>query len=182
MPSINNQSHLQQGLYQGGFDLKPQISLESLGIGEKVKKDLVLSSCESAGDVFRLLDNQYGNKKKIVLMISNEVHSLPPIKGNNPRWTIELIQAVERALCNLQIFGEKDIIKNRVAAQFLESKVSSSLKKEWIIHKTNPANMFCPLNHFDCLLKFRKRQKEILEELDHLEMSLPVGPPLKKSD
>lgn len=29
--------------------------------------------------------------------------------------------------------------------------------------------MFSPLNHFDCLLRFLKKQEEILEELDQLE-------------
>lgn len=55
---------------------------------EKVKKDLVLSSCGSADDVLRLLNSKYVIKAKIVLMITNEVHSLPPLKGNNPRRTI----------------------------------------------------------------------------------------------
>lgn len=113
---------------------------------ERVKKDIVLSSCGSADDVFRLLDSKYGNKAKIV---TNDVQSLPPIKGNNPRRTIELIQAVERALCNLQILGEEDVVKNRVVAQSIESKLPSSLKKEWIMHKTDPANGFSPLDHFD---------------------------------
>lgn len=138
---------------------------------EKVKKNLVLSSCESADDMFRLLDSKYGNKAKIVLMITNEVQSLPPVKGNNLRRCIELIQAVERALCNLQILGEEDAVKNRVVAQSLESKLPSSLKKEWIIHKTDPANRFSPQYHFDCLLGFLKKQEEILEELDQLEPS-----------
>lgn len=61
-------------------------------VHEKVKRDLVLSSCGSADDMFRLLDSKYGNKAKIVLMITKEVQSLPPIKGNNPRRTNELIQ------------------------------------------------------------------------------------------
>lgn len=39
------------------------------------------------------------------------------------------------------------------------------------MHKTNPANMFSPLNYFDYLLKFLKKQEEILEELDQLEPS-----------
>lgn len=47
-------------------------------LDDKVKRDLVLSSCGSANDVFRLLDNEYGNKPKIVLLISKEVQELPP--------------------------------------------------------------------------------------------------------
>lgn len=96
----------QLGNPQGVGCIKKLHLLNSLH--EKVKKNLVLSSCESAEDMFGLLESKYGNKAKIVLMITNEVQSLPPVKGNYPRRCIELIQAVERALCNLQILGEED--------------------------------------------------------------------------
>lgn len=72
--------------------------------------------------MFRLLDNKYGNKPKIVLLIAQEVQGLCPIKGNHPRKTIELIQAVERALCDLQVLGEEDAVKNRVVVQSIERK------------------------------------------------------------
>ena len=147
---------------------------------EKVKKDLVLTCCESADEMFKLLDRKYGNKAKIVLLITNEVQALPPVRGNNPRRTIVLIQAVERALYNLQILGEEDAVKDRVVAQSIESKLPSSLKKEWIMHKTVPENRFSPLDHFDCLLKFLKKQEEILEELDQLEQSPVDKGPVEK--
>lgn len=138
-------------------------------LDEKVKRDLVLSSCGSADDVFRLLDNKYGNKPKIVLLISKEVQGLPPIKGNQPRKTIELIQAVERALRDLQVLGEEDAVKNRVVAQSIESKLPDSLKEKWLTHKNDPASGFSSRNHFDCLLQYLKRQEDILEQLDQLQ-------------
>ena len=87
---------------------------------------------------------------------------------------------MERALCNLQILGEEDAVKNRVVAHSLESKLPSSLKREWILHKTDPANRFSQLNHFDCLLIFLKKQEKILEELDQLEPSPADNGPLEK--
>lgn len=140
-------------------------------LDERVKRDLVLSSCGSANDVFRLLDNKYGNKPRIVLLISKEVHALPPVKGNNPRKTIELIQAVERALRDLQVLGEEDAVKNRIVAQSIESKLPDSLKEKWLTHKTDPASGFSSRNHFDCLLQYLKKQEDILEELDQLQLS-----------
>lgn len=147
---------------------------------EDIKKDLVLSSCKSANDVFKLLDNKYGNKAKIVLLIANEVQSLPPVEGDNPRKTIKLIQSVERALCRLQVLNEEDALKNRIIAQSLESKLPTSLKKEWIMYKTDPANDFNSLSHFDHLLTFLKKQEGILEELDQLELSPADNSPGEK--
>lgn len=139
-------------------------------LDDKVKRDLVLSSCGSTADVFRVLDNKYGNKPKIVLLISKEVQELPPIKGNQPRKTIELIQAVEKALYDLQFLGEEDAVKNRIVAQSIESKLPDSLKEKWLTHKNDPASGFSSRNHFDCLLQYLKRQEDILEELDQLQL------------
>ncbi|XP_065152486.1 uncharacterized protein [Paramisgurnus dabryanus] len=144
-------------------------------LSDKVKKDLVLSSCASADEMFRRLSNRFGNKAKIVLKISEEVQCLPPVKGDSPRKAIELIQAVEWALSNLVILGEEEVIRNRWVAQSLESKLPSSLKEKWIAHKTEPMNGFAPYNHFDCLLHFLKKQEAILEELDQLETSYRDG-------
>lgn len=66
--------------------------------------------------MFRRLDNRFGNKVRYVLKIAKDIESLPPVKGNNPREAVELIQAVERALSNLMILGEEDILKNRLVA------------------------------------------------------------------
>ncbi len=109
-------------------------------LDDRVKKDLVLSSCALADERFRRLDNRFGNKAKIVLKISEEVQGLPAVKGENPRKAIELIQAVERALSNLVILREEEVIKNRWVAQSLESKLPSSLKEKWIAHKMESVN------------------------------------------
>lgn len=78
---------------------------------------------------------------------------------------------MERALSNLVILREEEVIKNRWVAQSLESKLPSSLKEKWIAHKTESVNGFAPHDHFDCLLRFLKKQEAILEELDQLEAS-----------
>lgn len=132
--------------------------------------------------MFRRLNNRFGNKAKIVLKIDEDIENLPPVKGNNPRKAIELIQAVEWALSNLVILGEEDILKNRLVAHSLERKLPSSLKEKWIKYKAEPLNGFSPHNHFDCLLLFLQQEEDILEELDQLDESPRKGnPPVKTS-
>lgn len=149
-------------------------------LSERVKKDLVLSSCSSPEEMFKRLDNRFGNKARIVLKIAEDIESLPPVKGNNPRKTIELIQAVERALSNLVILGEEDILKNRLVAQSLERKLPSSLKEKWIEYKAEPLHGFSPQTHFDCLLLYLQKQEAMLEELDQLDEGLREAIPSAK--
>lgn len=95
---------------------------------------------------------------------------MDPVKGNNPRKTIELIQAVERVLRDLQVLGEEDAVKTRVVAQSIESKLPDSMKEKWLAHKSDPASGLASRNHFDCLLQYLRRQEDILEELDQLQL------------
>lgn len=141
-------------------------------LSEKVKRDLVLSSCSTPDEIFKRLDNRFGNKARIVLKIAEDIESLPPVRGNNPRKVIELIQAVERALSNLVILGEEDVLKNRLVAQSLERKLPSSLKEKWIEYKAEPLHGFSPQTHFDCLLLYLQKQEVVLEELDQLDEGL----------
>lgn len=77
---------------------------------------------------------------------------------------------MERALHDLEVLGEEDAVKNRVVAQSIESKLPNSLKEKWLTYKNDPASDFSPRNHFDCLLQYLKRQEDILEELDQLQI------------
>lgn len=78
---------------------------------------------------------------------------------------------MERALSNLVILGEEDILKNRLVTHSLEKKLPSSLKEKWIKHKAEPLNRFSPHNHFDCLLLFFQKQEALLEEWVQLDES-----------
>lgn len=44
---------------------------------QKERTDLVLPSCAVVDEIFRRLDNRFGNKVKIVLRIAEKVHGLP---------------------------------------------------------------------------------------------------------
>lgn len=104
----------------------------------------MLSSCGSSNDVFRHLDNKYGNKSETVFLISKEVQKLPPVKSNHPIKTIELIQAVERALHDLDVLNKEDAVKNRVVVQSIERKFLESLKEKWLTHKNDTGSRFSP--------------------------------------
>ena len=98
-----------QGEPSGSPEIKKLYLLDSLD--GKIKQNLGLSNSRSADEIFRLLENRYGNKGTIACQIIEEVDKFPAIKGNQPRTTIDLIQAVERALFDLIDLGEEDALK-----------------------------------------------------------------------
>lgn len=70
-------------------------------LDDALSKELGLSRCTDAPDIFRILDNRYGNKKTTARLIVKELEDLPAVKNNQPRQTINLIHAVESALYDL---------------------------------------------------------------------------------
>lgn len=59
--------------------------------------------------MFRVHENRYGNKSTITIEI---LEGSPPVKGNQPRKVIDLIQSAEKALADLTELGNSGAIKN----------------------------------------------------------------------
>ncbi len=155
-----------QGEPTGSAEVKKMQLLDSMD--ERISRDLHLSTYNSAEDIFRVLENRYGNKSTIALEIIEELEKIPVLRANQPRKVIDLIQTVEKALADLTELGEMSAIKNPLVTKSIESKLPDTVKKDWLVFMVNPSNNVTPENHFDSLLKFLKNQEEILEKLKQL--------------
>lgn len=140
-------------------------------VSEKIVKDLRLSAYSTAEDIFRVLEKRYGNKYTIVLEIIEELEKIPPVKGNQPRKVVDLIQTVEKALADLTDLGSTGAIKNPLVVKSIESKLPEFVKKDWLVFMVDPSNGITQDNHFDMILMFLKKQEEIFERLDHLRIT-----------
>lgn len=159
--------------------LKIQL-LES--VTETIAKDLRLSTYTTAADMFRVLENRFGNKSTITVEILEELDKMPQVKGNQPRKVIDLIQAVEKALADLTELGNSGAIRNPLIIKSIESKLPEFIKRDWLTFMVDASNNVTPDNHFDILLKFLKNQEEILERLEQLKIVDKVDKPDKKQE
>lgn len=89
---------------------------------------------------------------------------IPVFRTNQPRKVINLIQTVEKALADLTELGNTGAIKNPLVTKSKESKLHDTVKKDWLVFMVNPRNYVTPDNHLESLLKFMKKQEEILEK------------------
>lgn len=112
-------------------------------------------SYNTAADIFRVLENRYGNKISIFMEIVEELEKIPVI-GNKSRRVIELIQMVEKALADLTDLRNNGAIKNLLVTKSIENTLPEFVKREWLVYMTDPANSITPENHFNALLKFLK--------------------------
>ncbi len=155
-----------QGEPTGSVEVKKFQLLDS--VDERICRDLRLSTYNSAEDIFRVLQNRYGNKTTIALEIIEDLERIPPLKSHQPRKVIDLIQAVEKALNDLTELESTGAIKNPLVIRSIESKLPDNMKRDWLTFMVNPRNGVTPDNHFDILLTFLKTQEDILEKLDQL--------------
>lgn len=75
---------------------------------------------------------------------------------------------MERALFDLKDLGEEDALKNRLVVKSIESKLPDTMKRDWLLQVSDPMNDITPSNHFDSLLRFLKKQEEVLERMEQL--------------
>ncbi|CAI5644746.1 unnamed protein product [Oreochromis niloticus] len=155
-----------QGEPTRSMEVKKFKLLDSLD--DKVAKDLRLSTYTSADEIFRVLENRYGNQATIAIEIIEELQAIPPVHSNQPRRIIELIQAVEKALYDLNELDRANAIKNLLVVKSIESKLPESLKKDWLTHAADPKNAVTHQNRIDKLLAYLQSQESIYEQLDQL--------------
>ncbi|XP_036006859.1 uncharacterized protein LOC118567017 [Fundulus heteroclitus] len=160
-----------QGEPTGSAGVKKVQLLDSLE--EKLIKDLRLTSYNTADDIFRVLENRYGNRTVIAIEIVEELQSVPAVRGNQPRRIVELIQVVEKALKDLSDLGDTGAIKNPLVTRSIESKLPETLKKEWLVYAADKRNSVTPESRFDNLLAFLKEQESIYEQLAYLREEEP---------
>ncbi|XP_027138459.1 uncharacterized protein LOC113746562 [Larimichthys crocea] len=142
-------------------------------IDEVVKREHRLLRCREANDIFRELENHYGDKAQTAEEIVMELQSRPVVKNHQPRETLELILAVERAALDLTDLGCVDALQNQLVIRSLESKLPDVMKREWLMYVSNPSNHVHPGNRFDRLLLFLEDQKTLLVRLEQLLPSKP---------
>ena len=157
-----------QGEPSGSPEVKKIQLLDS--VDDIISKQLRLSTYTSATEMFRVLDNRFGNNSTITLEILEELEKMPPVKGNQPRKVIELIQCVEKALADLTELGNSGAIKNPLVIKSIESKLPDFIQRDWVIFMVEPNNNVKPDNHFDMLLTFLKNQEDVLERLEQLRV------------
>lgn len=94
----------------------------------------------TAEDMFRVLENRYGNKSTIILEIIEDLEKIPALKSNQPRKVTDLIRNVEKALNDITEFGNTGALNNPFVIKSIERKLPDNMKRDWLVFMIDPAN------------------------------------------
>lgn len=158
-----------QGETTGSAENKKFQLLDS--VDERICRHLRLSEHHSAEDIFRVLQNKYGNKSTIALEIVEDLKRIPPLKSNQPKKLIDFIQAVEKAMNDFAEIERTGDIKDPLVIRSIESKLPGDMKTDWLTFMLNPTNNVTADTHFDSLFKYLKTQEAILKKLEQMKVS-----------
>ena len=129
--------------------LSDEIKEEIEGLGEDTKQ------------IWKRLDEKYGDQGKLVDAITSEIKKLGKSVNEDPKGTIEMIKIIERAHRDLKSMGLKKEISNSTIVSMIEERLPEAIEKEWIQTVTNKLQPEIIKDKFpallDLLLEFRER-------------------------
>ena len=146
----------------------------------KEPTDAVKGVEDDIQEMWKRLDEKYGDPAKIADAIINTIQSIKPIKeGENERF-LELVDAVENGYKDLNRLGLEREITTTSSVSIIERKLPSEIKKEWAKLVSADNSTVDKTNKFPSLLSFLLSQKRAIE-YDTAELRLTSNSVVKCS-
>ena len=83
-------------------------------------------------EIWEYLDNKYGNSRKIIDMVMNDITKLTKCSDDKQTEIVAFINTIEKASRDLEILKLGDQLNNVILVSQLEKKMSPEMRKEWI--------------------------------------------------
>ncbi|XP_068713032.1 uncharacterized protein [Montipora foliosa] len=131
-------------------------------------------------EMWKRLDEKYGDPAKLTDAIINTIQDIRPIKeGENKRF-IELVDAVEDGYKDLKRLGLEREITTTSSVSIIERKLPANIKREWAKLVSTDNSVVNKTDKFPSLLNFLLSQKRAIE-YDTTELRLTTTSTIKGS-
>ena len=131
-------------------------------------------------EMWKRLDEKYGDPAKLTDAIINTIQDIRPIKeGENKRF-IELVDAVEDGYKDLKKLGLEREITTTSSVSIIQRKLPANIKREWAKLVSADNSVVNKTDKFPSLLNFLPSQKRAIE-YDTTELRLTTTSTIKGS-
>ena len=127
--------------------------------------DTVRGAEDNFQEMFRRLENAYGDPRKIVDTVIHDVKTLKPVAdGDNKNFTA-MVDVIERCWLDLKRMGLAAEMDTVTMVSMIERLLPTMQKREWVsrIETTNVDSN----NMFNELLQFLLQEKRVIKYMDH---------------
>ena len=147
MPSLNNNT--------APYTLRSCLGKEPLAVVKGVDDDLE--------EMWKRLDEKYGDPAKISDVIIDSIQRVKPIKeGENKRF-VEFVEIVENGYRDLLRLGLEKEITTTSSVSIKEKKLSTDIRRDWAKLVSSDTTSVDKKDKFPSLLKFMLNQKRAIE-------------------
>ena len=146
----------------------------------KEANDTVKSIDDDIQEMWKRLDEKYGDPAKVADAIINTIQNVRPIKEGENKKFIELVDAVEDGYNDLKKLGLEREITTTSSVSIIERKLPPEIRKEWAKLVSADNSTVDKTNKFPSLLSFLLSQKRAIE-YDIAELRVTNNPTVKGS-
>ena len=92
----------------------------------------LIENMEDMDAIWNRLDDKYGDRIDLVDVVIKELEGLPSMKGNEDQKFVQLVDALEKGLLDLEAINARQEIANAYTIKLVESKISRQLYLTWL--------------------------------------------------
>ena len=128
--------------------------------------EIVKNVDHSIQDMWKRLDERYGEPSKLIDVIMYEIKKMKTVKDNEDAKFIKLVDTVESAYRDLERLSLETEVSNSQTVSFIEEKLPTDIRTRWgeKVKGSSDAEMD-KSNKFPALLEFLIERKSIIEYL-----------------
>ena len=144
-----------QNDYTAAYALKSCLGIVRLDIIRNVDDDLA--------EMWRRLDDEFGKASKLTDVIMKDIKKMRPVKDNDDKYFLELINTIERGFRDLSRMKIEHEMSNSIAVSLIEEKLPKTIRREWARKVNKTGSKVSDKNKFPSLLEFLLEQKRIIQ-------------------
>ena len=123
-------------------------------------------------EMWRRLDETYGDPAKITDVIINSIQRVKAIKEGEDKRFVEFVEVIESGYRDLLRLGLEKEITTTSSVSIIEKRLPADIRREWARLVSSDSSSVDKKNKFPGLLKFLLNQKRAIEyDLSDLRMS-----------
>ena len=149
MPQINSTD-------SAAYTLKSCLSSER-------DKGLVQNVDDDIDQMWKCLDEKYGDPSKLIDMVLNDVRKIKFINAGEDKKFIDLVDIIERGYRDLSLLGIEKEISNTGTVSLVEERIPKDIRREWsrrVNKEDSDVNLY---DKFPYFIRFLREQKRIIE-------------------
>ena len=127
-------------------------------------------------EMWRRLDETYGDPAKITDVIINSIQRVKAIKEGEDKRFVEFVEVIESGYRDLLRLGLEKEITTTSSVSIIEKRLPADIRREWARLVSSDSSSVDKKNKFPGLLKFLLNQKRAIEyDLSDLRVSATLG-------